>query len=279
MRIDQSGKLKITGPIFPYADSTTAMQFLKADGTTAVMNIDTTNKNVQIGTTSTANNKFSVFSDDKSVTSGTVKLLDFVLSAKASGSSSASYRAVYGQVTLGSNQTITGDFIGFNGELSVARAYKVSNAYGFKTLVSVDAASAAYGNAYGVYADIKNNNATATIDAAYGVYIPAFTATGTITASYGVYQVGTGQLNYFGGATTFAGGITLSTQNIVTDTTTGTKIGTGTTQKIGFWNVTPVVQQAHIADASGGLVVDTEARAAIASINALLATLGLTAAS
>lgn len=41
---------------------------------------------------------------------------------------------------------------------------------------------------------------------------------------------------------TFSDSITLSTVNIVTDTTTGTKIGTGTTQKLGFWNATPVVQ-------------------------------------
>lgn len=43
-------------------------------------------------------------------------------------------------------------------------------------------------------------------------------------------------------ATTFTGNVTLSTKNIVTDTTTGTKIGTGTTQKLGFFNSTPVVQ-------------------------------------
>jgi len=30
--------------------------------------------------------------------------------------------------------------------------------------------------------------------------------------------------------------------NIVLNTTTGTKFGTGATQKIGFWNATPVVQ-------------------------------------
>jgi hypothetical protein len=81
----------------------------------------------------------------------------------------------------------------------------------------------------------------------------------------------------FSQGVTFSAGITLSTQNIVTDTTTGSKIGTATGQKLGFWNATPVVQQAHIADATGGATVDTEARAAIASINALLATLGLTA--
>lgn len=39
-------------------------------------------------------------------------------------------------------------------------------------------------------------------------------------------------------------------KNIATGTSTGTKIGTATTQKIGFWNTTPVVQQAHIADAA-----------------------------
>lgn len=40
----------------------------------------------------------------------------------------------------------------------------------------------------------------------------------------------------------FPVGITLSATNIVTDTTTGMKIGTATTQKLGFFNATPVVQ-------------------------------------
>ena len=42
---------------------------------------------------------------------------------------------------------------------------------------------------------------------------------------------------------TFGGGIALSANNISTDTTTGTKIGTSTSQKLGFFNATPVVQQ------------------------------------
>lgn len=41
---------------------------------------------------------------------------------------------------------------------------------------------------------------------------------------------------------TFSGNITLNAQSIVTDTTTGLKIGTATNQKLGFFNVTPVVQ-------------------------------------
>lgn len=68
-------------------------------------------------------------------------------------------------------------------------------------------------------------------------------------------------------------------KDIKVQTTTGTKIGTATAQKIGFWNTTPVAQQAHISDPTGGGTVDAEARTAINSINALLATLGLTAAS
>ena len=75
------------------------------------------------------------------------------------------------------------------------------------------------------------------------------------------------------GHITMAGG-----KNIIVNTTTGTKIGTATGQKIGFWNATPVVQQAHIADPSAGTTVDAEARTAINAINALCAALGLTAA-
>jgi len=68
-------------------------------------------------------------------------------------------------------------------------------------------------------------------------------------------------------------------KNLVLDTTTGTKIGTATGQKIGFWNATPVIQQSHVADPTGGATVDAEARTAINSILAQLATIGLQAAS
>jgi hypothetical protein len=47
---------------------------------------------------------------------------------------------------------------------------------------------------------------------------------------------------------TVSGNLTISTKDIVTDTTTGTKIGTATTQKLGFFGVTPVVQQTELTD-------------------------------
>jgi hypothetical protein len=75
------------------------------------------------------------------------------------------------------------------------------------------------------------------------------------------------------GALTLNGNLDASTRDIVTDITTGTKIGTATTQKIGFFNATPVVQQAAVADA-------TDAASTQARLNDLLArlrTLGLIA--
>jgi len=61
--------------------------------------------------------------------------------------------------------------------------------------------------------------------------------------------------------------------NIAAGTTTGTKIGTATTQKLGFYNATPVAQPAAVADA-------TDAASVITQLNLLLArmrTLGLIA--
>jgi hypothetical protein len=44
-------------------------------------------------------------------------------------------------------------------------------------------------------------------------------------------------------ATTFSAGFTMAdAQNVVLNGTTGTKIGTATTQKLGFWNKAPIVQ-------------------------------------
>ena len=84
----------------------------------------------------------------------------------------------------------------------------------------------------------------------------------------------------FGSTQTWTASQTLSDSvNFTFGTSTGTKIGTATTQKVAFWNATPVVQPAHIADPAGGATIDAEARTAINAILAWQATLGLTAAS
>jgi hypothetical protein len=65
---------------------------------------------------------------------------------------------------------------------------------------------------------------------------------------------------------TAGGGILMSEgANLQVGTTTGTKIGTDTAQKLGFWNVTPVVQQ----------VLATGVGATVDNVISLLQTLGL----
>lgn len=52
---------------------------------------------------------------------------------------------------------------------------------------------------------------------------------------------------------TFSDDVELSdAKNLIVGTTTGTKIGSGSTQKLGFWGVTPVAQQASIVALTDG---------------------------
>ena len=72
----------------------------------------------------------------------------------------------------------------------------------------------------------------------------------------------------------------LDGRNIQTGITTGTKIGTATDQKLGFFGETPVAQQGAITAPSGGSVadaIDSSARSKINDIRTALTNLGLTA--
>lgn len=78
-----------------------------------------------------------------------------------------------------------------------------------------------------------------TITRATSFYVegsPTNAGAGTLTTSYAMW--------IDSGVSRFDGNIDLSANavDIVLDTGTGTKIGTGITQKLGFWNATPVIQ-------------------------------------
>lgn len=66
-------------------------------------------------------------------------------------------------------------------------------------------------------------------------------------------------------------------KNIQLGRTTGTKIGTATTQKLAFYGVTPVDQPATVDDPTGGATTDAQARGAINTIIDRLQELGLIA--
>ena len=69
----------------------------------------------------------------------------------------------------------------------------------------------------------------------------------------------------------------LDGRNIRVGITSGTKIGTATTQKLSVYGVTPVVQGATISDPSGGGTQDAEARTAINTIIDRLQAFGIIA--
>lgn len=82
-------------------------------------------------------------------------------------------------------------------------------------------------------------------------YKTTVSSTGAVTFD----AVGSGAAFTFSDNVAINGSLTLSAQNIVTDTSTGMKIGTGTTQKIGFFNATPVAQRSDmgaLTDSTGG---------------------------
>jgi hypothetical protein len=58
-------------------------------------------------------------------------------------------------------------------------------------------------------------------------------------------------------------------KDIVLATVTGTKIGTATTQKLGFYNATPVVQPAAVADATDAATVITQLNDLLAKLRTL----------
>jgi hypothetical protein len=65
--------------------------------------------------------------------------------------------------------------------------------------------------------------------------------------------------------------------DIAVGSTTGTMIGTASTQKLAFYGETPVVQGLAVSPAVGGGTIDAQARTAIDAIIARLAAVGITA--
>lgn len=92
-----------------------------------------------------------------------------------------------------------------------------------------------------VFVNTNNNGATFNkTSAASSSFVPSASSSfnlGSSTARWGTVNAGTLNVNNASAVTLGAG------SNIVLDTATGTKIGTATSQKLAFFNTTPVIQQ------------------------------------
>jgi hypothetical protein len=80
--------------------------------------------------------------------------------------------------------------------------------------------------------------------------IPRADAVVAITAAWSFSAL----VTLTGGATINTAGVTITDVDVALGTTTGTKIGTAVGQKLGFWNVTPVVQPAHADQAAAAAI-------------------------
>jgi len=88
-------------------------------------------------------------------------------------------------------------------------------------------------NGYGIVISAPIVTGGSAITNNYGLYISSQTAGATL--NYALYT--NAGLVHFGDSVDMSDGV-----NFIFNTTTGTKIGTGTSQKIGFFNATPIVQ-------------------------------------
>jgi lysophospholipase L1-like esterase len=276
------GAATVTGGIRPAADSTTALQLQNVAGT-SVLNVDTTNSRVGIGT-SAPGVQLEVQSD----TDGAVAILR---SPKASGDSTGISKL--------------GLYFGNHGAAGVAAVKETVNTVGlaFYTEYGFNAESEkmriqSSGNVgIGTTAPVTILHAistTATTNALRNVLTLGANVTG---AGVGAGGLGAGLL-FTMETTTTADTSAASVQAIIYEATHATRKfdlvgnaydtairegwrvrGNGSAPAIGFLGAVPQARIAHVADPAGGATVDAEARSAINSILSTLELFGLHAAS
>lgn len=108
-----------------------------------------------------------------------------------------------------------------------------------QTLAFASASTATYVSSLTVEYTTRGSNATFTTTSA--IYIPTLAYTSTTTAIGLDIEAPTGATNNY--ALRLGGDVKINgAYNFILDTTTGTKFGTATSQKIGFFNATPIIQ-------------------------------------
>ena len=191
-----------------------------------------------------------------------------------------------GVAALNSNTTGTNNSAMGNSALRSNTTGTNNNATGFFALYSnttgiensAMGVSALYSNTTGAYNNAFGRNAGRTITTGtYNTFIgheagynasQKVDATNSMALGNGAYTTADNQIvigNTSVTSTIIRGAISILANNIVTDTTTGMKIGTAADQKLSFWNAAPVVQQ----------VLATGAGKTVDEVITMLQTLGL----
>ena len=241
----------VTGAIKPSANSTTALQLQNASGS-SVLNVDTTNGRVGIGTTAPAN------SLDVNGYIGMTRIVSFGASTdvlRVDGNIVRLYAQSSGCIITSAATGGSLLDVPLAGGLKAYRENATTNAVeNFLSLNYRTSGTAADGFGSAIYmalqSDTSQDTAAARIQALW------------YTAAHGTRKAD----------------LVLSAYD--TAEREGLRIrGAGSAAAIGFLGATPAARQAHVADPSGGATIDAEARSAINSILSTLETFGLHATS
>lgn len=169
------------------------------------------------------------------------------------GDWTGNHAALYGQGQHYGTGTVS-EMTGIKGKILIGNtlAGTITNARVFEALS--DAEDGTITNLYHYYAHNPTVD-NGSIGTAYQIYLAEATTAGT---NWQIYSAGGNSA--FGGNTRI-GSTAAPTEalhfadakNIAFDTTTGTKIGTATNQKLAFYNSTPIVKQAGVAVTEAGI--------------------------
>jgi hypothetical protein len=261
-RFDSAG-LKLLGgsAIKPATDSVTAIKIAKSDGT-VFASFDSTNKRVGVNTSAPSDDLdvtgfarigdgTRVFRVSQSVGNNSVVIGSFSNHLLEIRSNNATRAALdtNGNFMVGGHITATA-FVSLGGGAARTIAmerHTTTNTAG--NTLTVQAGGATSGATDKNGGNLILAPGAATGSGSSSVLIQAVAAGGAGTTDRLPATV----------ATFAATGLTLvDAFNVIVGTTTGTKIGVATTQKIGFWNATPIVQpsganQAALTNNTGGV--------------------------
>jgi hypothetical protein len=134
------------------------------------------------------------------------------------------------------------DFLHYYANPPTFTGTSIRGVIGFYASVQGNAKVTGYG--VGFWSEAQANAATSNIGYLYGASAPAGTHAFYNNTSSPITSVGGVTLLTTAALTLGAGG------NIVLDTGTGTKVGTATSQLLGFYNATPIAQRAGAAQAA-----------------------------
>jgi hypothetical protein len=154
-------------------------------------------------------------------------------------------------LNLAVDATVSSSAEGIRTSLSISTAGNVANLYSFRAVPPTISGSGVCTNAYGFY--VQNMGLTGVTNACgLIVYAQSGAATGNVGIVVGQTSIPSGTHAIY----VAAGAVTLvNSVDLVLGTGAGTKIGTGTTQKLGFYNATPVVQQTDGAALTNNVTV------------------------